>query len=94
MKKKKKKRIIFKALFLCFTVYVLISIITIQLELREKRKEYAELQGQIESGQQSVDHLQQQLDSEMDEETVTSIARERLDYAYPDERVFVSTSGD
>ena len=45
MKKKKKKRIIFKALFLCFTVYVLISIITIQLELREKRKEYAELQG-------------------------------------------------
>jgi cell division protein DivIC len=90
---KKRKSIIFRILFLAFTVYIIISLTSLQVqliglkrELNSKTAYYNELNLEIEE----TLHL---LDSGNETEFIEKAARERLGYYYPDEEVYIDISG-
>lgn len=90
---KKRKSIIFRILFLAFTVYIIISFTSLQVQLIGKKRElnsktarYNELNLEIEEAL----HL---LDSGNETELIEKAARERLGYYYPDEEVYIDISG-
>lgn len=90
---KKRKSIIFRILFLAFTVYIIISLTSLQVqliglkrELSSKTARYNELNLEIEEAL----HL---LDSGNETELIEKTARERLGYYYPDEEVHIDISG-
>lgn len=90
---KKRKSIIFRILFLAFTVYIIISLTSLQVqliglkrELNSKTAHYNELNLEIEEAL----HL---LDSGNETELIEKTARERLGYYYPDEEVHIDISG-
>lgn len=90
---KKRKSIIFRIIFLAFTVYIIISLTSLQVqliglkrELNSKTAHYNELNLEIEEAL----HL---LDSGNETELIEKTARERLGYYYPDEEVHIDISG-
>lgn len=87
------KSIIFRILFLAFTVYIIISLTSLQVqliglkrELNSKTARYNELNLEIEEAL----HL---LDTGNETELIEKTARERLGYYYPDEEVHIDISG-
>ena len=90
---KKRKSIIFRIIFLAFTIYIIISLTSLQVqliglkrELNSKTAHYNELNLEIEEAL----HL---LDSGNETELIEKTARERLGYYYPDEEVHIDISG-
>ncbi len=90
---KNRKSIIFRILFLAFTVYIIISLTSLQVqliglkrELNSKTARYNELNLEIEEAL----HL---LDTGNETELIEKTARERLGYYYPDEEVHIDISG-
>ena len=90
---KKRKSIIFRIIFLAFTVYIIISLTSLQVqliglkrELNSKTARYNELNLEIEEAL----HL---LDTGNETELIEKTARERLGYYYPDEEVHIDISG-
>ena len=90
---KNRKSIIFRILFLSFTVYIIISLTSLQVqliglkrELNSKTARYNELNLEIEEAL----HL---LDTGNETELIEKTARERLGYYYPDEEVHIDISG-
>ena len=90
---KKRKSTIFRILFLAFTIYIIISLTSLQVqlislkrELNSKTAHYNELNLEIEEAL----HL---LDSGNETELIEKTARERLGYYYPDEEVHIDISG-
>ena len=89
---KKRKSIIFRIIFLAFTIYIIISLTSLQVqliglkrELNSKTAHYNELNLEIEEAL----HL---LDSGNETELIEKTARERLGYYYPDEEVHIDIS--
>lgn len=90
---KKRKSIIFRIIFLAFTIYIIISLTSLQVqliglkrELNSKTAHYNELNLEIEEAL----HL---LDSGNETELIEKTARERLGYYYPDEEIHIDISG-
>ena len=90
---KKRKSIIFRIIFLLFTIYILISFTSLQVqliglksELNSKMAHYNEINLEI----QEALHL---LDNGNETKLIEKAARERLGYYYPDEEVHIDISG-
>ena len=90
---KKRKSIIFRIIFLAFTIYIIISLTSLQVqliglkrELNSKTAHYNELNLEIEEAL----HL---LDSGNETALIEKTARERLCYYYPDEEILIDISG-
>ena len=90
---KNRKSIIFRIIFLAFTIYIIISLTSLQVqliglkrELNSKTAHYNELNLEIEEAL----HL---LDSGNETELIEKTARERLGYYYPDEEIHIDISG-
>ena len=93
-KTKKRNHIILVALA-AFTLYTLVSLYFISGDLRERRQETAALQEQITQQQIENQELQEIVDKgEVDEEYIIRQARERLNFVFPDERVFKDVVGN
>ncbi len=96
MKKKgtKKRRSIFLRLILIgFLCYGLISFFMLQMDLAQKDQELQEINKKIQTQQQTNEELKTMLGEEHYSEYIARIAREKLGYVYPDERIFVDVSG-
>jgi len=78
----------------CLAVFVVFTLVSRQLQIAEKRQELAVLQEQLErqdiQNQELADSLQ---DQEGLEEYAEKKARRDLDYAKPNERIFVDVGG-
>ncbi len=93
-KKRKRSRIMLIALA-AFTVYVLVSLYFINVDIRERRQDTAYLQEQITEQQIQNEELQEIVDKgEVDENYIIRQAREKLNFAFPDERVFQDIVGN
>ncbi len=86
--------IAFFALSLLICVYFLSIIITTQIEINSKEKQLFNVQGQVLSQQIENDELQRALDTDSEEEYIERVAREKLGYSLPDERIYVDMSGN
>lgn len=74
-------------------LYLVISLITVQVDIVSKRHELAERQETLQEKIAQNTELRRTLENSSTEETIERLARDKLGYARPDERVFVDMSG-
>ena len=93
-KRKKKNHMVVVAL-VAFTIYVLVSLYFINVDIRERKQDTANLQEQIVKQQAENEELQEIVDKgEVDEDYIIRQAREKLNFVFPDERVFKDIVGN
>ena len=92
MRRTRKVHAAAKIFLLAFSVYAAFTMVSLQLQIRAKEDEMAELQEQIESQKLENSMIQDILDSDDDTDYIAEIAREKLGYITPGQRVFVDIS--
>ena len=90
----KKKINLRSVLFLLVIVYLTINLISAQFELMTKKQELANIQEQKDRLQLEVADTQSLLDEDRDEVYIERIARERLGYANPGEKVYIDIQAE
>lgn len=75
-------------LFVFLIVGSVATIVGLQGRLNDLRDDYAELEKLVTDYRDEVDELKHELESEIDDEYVAKIARERLGYHMPGEKIF------
>ncbi|MBR5873377.1 MAG: septum formation initiator family protein [Oscillospiraceae bacterium] len=90
----KKKINLRSVLFLLVIVYLTINLISAQFELMTKKQELANIQAQKDRLQLEVADTQSLLDEDRDEVYIERIARERLGYANPGEKVYIDIQAE
>ena len=98
-KKKRAKRIPFSSLAvrlgLCLTcVYLAVTLISSQVEIVAKRRQLENLSQQIQTQTAENTEVQRMLEADDEAKYYERVARDKLGYARPDERVFVDMSGN
>ena len=91
--RKKKKSMILRLLLIAVVVYVAVSFVQLQLDLSEKRLELASVEKAVTEQLLENQELEAMLTARQEDDYIEWVARERLDYAFPDEKVFVDISG-
>ena len=94
-----KKKIFRKGIFLkialvAFLCYGVTSFFMLQMELAQKDNELEEINRKIQTQRQTNEELKTMLSEENYSEYIARVAREKLDYVYPDERIFIDVSGN
>ena len=92
MRRTRRVHIAAKIFILAFSVYAAFTLVSLQLQIREKEKKMAMLKAAIEQQELENRQIQDVLDSPDDTEYIAEIAREKLGYIAPGERVFVDIS--
>ena len=95
-RKKQRKRkggLISRMALFCFVVYVTVALVNMQLEVTAKRRELHTLQDSIVQQELLNDETRRILMLEEDERYVERIARDKLGFAYPNERIYIDRSG-
>ena len=88
-KKSKQKRSFILTLALVLVVgYFIITIIDLQLEIRERKEVYAQLDSEYEQIISDNNRLQAIVDNEDKSAYMEQIAREKLGFVMPNEKVF------
>lgn len=98
MAKQKNKTMGFSGLLLRAGVlllggYLVVSMVLNQVEIRTKRQQLQTVEQQLEIQQAQNEELQRILESGSDQELIERVARDKLGYAKPNERVFVDATG-
>ena len=92
-KAKAKKNTLLRVSVILFLLYVVISLVQIQGSIQKNREQLAALEQQNEEQRIANKELERILMSDSDEKYIERIAREKLGFAYPDERVLIDVSG-
>ena len=96
-KKTDKKRSFVKGFFklavVCVVVWVAFSLVSLQIELSDKRKTLAKLEEQKQELMISNEEKKELIKKSDQDEFVERIAREYFDFAYPDEQIYIDISG-
>ena len=90
--KNKKSKIIILAL-LIFGVYAFVSLYNSYSGIIKKQAEIAQLQAEQKAKLAESDELDYLLSEGGDKEYIEKIAREKLSYVAPDEKVFIDIAG-
>lgn len=98
MAKKKKKQtkislIVGQAGIVLVGAYLAVGILFNHVRISEKRQELENVQTKLQMQQQQNDELSRVLESGSDLEIIERVARDKLGYAKPNERVFVDVTG-
>ena len=94
MQNLKKKINIGSVLFLLAILYLSINLITAQSELMTKRQELANIPAQKNRLELEVADTRSLLEEDRDEVYIERIARERLGYANPGEKVYIDIQSE
>ncbi len=93
MKKPKKKTpLILKILAGAFAIYAVVTLVNLQIHINDKKEEIAGLDEEISEKSTINEELRDFLESGASDEYIADVAREKLGYVSPGERVFVDTS--
>ena len=92
MKKKKRVSGLAKTATAVFAVYAAFTLVSLQLQIAEKKEEQALLQAQIEEQELRNAEIKALLESENSDDYVARSAREKLGYISPGERDCVDIS--
>ena len=95
-KNRKKVRIFLYIAAAAVVVYLIISIISQQVQIGQKEAQLAEIQQQLSVQNLRNDELKDALDAGLNASSdyIKRVARQSLDFAKPGERIFVNISGD
>lgn len=87
--RKAKKSKIIRIAFVAFFIYVVVSFAIMQIDISKRKASLDAMQSEIKEQQYLNKQMQGILDSGTDTEYIMRIAREKLGFVFPDERVFV-----
>lgn len=95
MAKRRKRRAnwLMRLIMLCTVICVAVSLISMQVEVTSKRRDLAALEREIYRQEMENAEIKRILDGGTDREYIERVARDKLGYAYPDERIFIDRSG-
>lgn len=94
-KESKRGRFILKLAIFCLAGVVLLSIVERQVQIVEKREQLAQLEAQLETQNLRNQELRKSLeDDEGLQDYAERRARQDLDYAKPNERVYIDMGGE
>lgn len=93
MVKKLSKNILVKIALLAFAIYVVAMLVHLQMRISETRSALLSVTAQVEEQQATNAELQRLL-SEDNVQYQESVARDKLGYAMPDERIFINVTGN
>lgn len=79
--------------FLLVGGYLVLGILFNQVQITEKQQELEAARAKLAVQQQQNDELSRVLESGSDLEIIERVARDKLGYARPNERVFVDVNG-
>jgi cell division protein DivIC len=79
---------------ICAVVYLSVSLITAQFDLMTKKQQLSILHQQQERVELEAQDIERMLEYESEEDYVERIARQRLGYANPNEKVFKDIQGE
>ena len=82
-----------KLAVVCVAVYIAFSLVSLQIELAEKRRTLAKLEEQKQELMLSNEEKKQLIEKSDQDEFVEQIAREYFGFAYPDEQIYIDVSG-
>lgn len=85
---KKRSSFLINVLLFAVFVFVLVELISMQLEIAQKKSELNEINGSLETILVSNDQLKRYYAEENRKEYIEQIARDQLDYSYADETVY------
>lgn len=90
MEKKKIKRsnLIIRISFILIFVFLFISVINLQVQIRDLRVEREKRAAQLQTLQDSIDELELRLSTPIDDKYIERIARDRLGYRKPGEIIY------
>lgn len=91
-KRKKRKYLIFKLSILALVLMICFQIVSLQCQLYQKKVDISSLQQQLTQQKQVNENLEKTLDSGNSNENIEKIAREKLGYVYPFERVYTDVT--
>ena len=94
MQNLKKKFNISSVLFLLAITYLAISLVNAQFELMTKKQELSNIQTQKDRLELEVADTRSLLEEGQDEVYIERIARERLGYANPGEKVYIDIQSE
>lgn len=77
---------------LCVAFYCVISFLQLRGEIAEKAARVSELNDQIKEQTVINDALRDQIENGVSDEYIASVARDKLGYVMPGERVFIDSS--
>ena len=92
-KTKSRKSILLRLVFFAFVLYAAVYLVDMQVTLTNRKSEIEALRTQYDEKYLANKELKRQLDAGTDEEELERIARDRLEYVAPDERVYIDISG-
>lgn len=93
-KTKKKKSVILRVALLAFSVYLVFTAAKLQFQLVDSLKTRTERQNVKEETAVKVEELKSLLENGTEADFIERAAREKLDYAYSNEQVFVGYQGN
>lgn len=92
----KKTDVFLGIVLLIFIIYAVVMLVSQHSEINKKKAELAGIESQIIIQEINNDEMNDILNSNKDDNAayIEKTAREDLDYAYKDERIFINISGD
>ncbi len=90
--KKRRMGLFSKVVVAIFAVYCAMMLLVLQVQINEKRAMTEQLQQRVEAKRLSNSALSEAIDSELDSEAITRLAREKFGYVKPGEIVFFDVS--
>lgn len=94
MAERHQTNIIIKFLIILIIVIIVFAIIDMQVKLNDLDKQKAELQNDIDNTSDKVEELLIRLSTPFDEEYMEKLAREKLNYRYPGDILFINDVAD
>ena len=73
--------------------YLAVGLVLNQVDIAAKQQELQDLTDQVEQQREQNDELNRVLESGSDLEIIERVARDKLGYAKPNERVFIDVTG-
>lgn len=92
MKRKKRLPGIVKISLFCFALYATVTLVHLQMQISDKNEQLEQIQEQIQNQTVKNTEMRDGLEQGASDQNIAAIARDKLGYASPGERVFVDAS--
>lgn len=89
----RKKSLMLRLCVLAFSAYVVVSLVSLQMEIADRRSTLASITEQAETQRLANKEIERQIALGDDKDYLARIAREKLDMGRADERVFRDAAG-
>ncbi len=90
---RRRPRLVIKIILVVLALYIVGTYVSLQTQLQKARALNAELKQQQALEQQKTQQLRDEVASELDYEYIIQVAREKLGYVLPGERVYIDANG-